>query len=42
MSDQIPPYAVELVNYGLNDDADPDAFLAINRDTLTRSIFDAL
>jgi hypothetical protein len=26
-----PPYAVELVNYRLNDDADPDAFLAINR-----------
>ncbi len=30
-SELTPPYAVELVNYRLNDDADPDAFLAINR-----------
>lgn len=31
MTDLTPPYAVELVNYRLNDGADPDDFLAINR-----------
>ncbi len=31
MADLTPPYAIELVNYRLNDDADPAAFLAINR-----------
>lgn len=31
MTDLTPPYAVELVNYRLNDGADPDEFLAINR-----------
>jgi hypothetical protein len=31
MSDLTPPYAIELVNYRLNDGADPDEFLAINR-----------
>jgi hypothetical protein len=31
MTDLTPPYAIELVNYRLNDGADPDAFLAINR-----------
>lgn len=30
-ADLTPPYAVEIVNYRLNEDADTDAFLAINR-----------
>lgn len=30
-ADLTPPYALELVNYRLNDGADPEAFLAINR-----------